>query len=233
MEPQWETKKNKLYRRFVFESFGEAFVFISKIAELAEQKKHHPEIYNLYNVVEVWLSTHEAGDTITDKDTAMAEAIGSLFMAQKDDSLESIDVKNTTKSHFIIHTDGGSRGNPGPSAAAYVVLDDGGAIIKQGGRYLGVTTNNQAEYQAVLLGLEQAKQLCIASVEFKIDSLLVVNQLNGVYKIKNQDLLLIYEQIIRLAKSFALVSYTHVRREHNTQADGLVNKILDEHEKSA
>jgi len=99
----------------------------------------------------------------------------------------SVVINTSNTSHVIIYSDGGSRGNPGPSAAAFVILDNE-TVIDQGGEYLGITTNNQAEYHGVRLGLERALERGIRTLEFRIDSMLVVNQLNGLYKIKNREL---------------------------------------------
>lgn len=137
-------------------------------------------------------------------------------------------VEKTTENSIIMYSDGGSRGNPGPSAAAFVVMNQREEILADGGSYLGVTTNNQAEYQAVYFGLKRASELGAKIVDFRLDSNLVVNQLNGVYKIKNRDLWPIHEQIKLLMPKFDKVTFTHVRREFNQIADGLVNKILDE-----
>lgn len=138
------------------------------------------------------------------------------------------DVSNTSLITSIIYSDGGSRGNPGPSAAAFVIMNKHEEIIADGGSYLGVTTNNQAEYQAVFFGLQKASELGVQFVDFRLDSNLVVNQLNGIYKVKNRDLWPIYEQIKLLLPKFKKVTFSHVRREFNQIADGLVNKILDE-----
>lgn len=129
----------------------------------------------------------------------------------------------------IVYSDGGSRGNPGPSAAGFVVMDTSEATLFEGGKYLGVTTNNQAEYQAVCLGLEKAHEMGAKVVDFRLDSLLVVNQLNGIYQIKNHELWPIYSRIKDLCEVFDKVTFKHVRREFNKLADGMVNKILDEH----
>ena len=132
-------------------------------------------------------------------------------------------------SHVIIYSDGGSRGNPGPSASGFVVMDSHENVIHQGGLYLGITTNNQAEYHGVRLGLEKALELGAKTVDFRIDSLLVVNQLTGIYKIKNRELWPINERIKELVTHFDAVSFSHVRREYNQLADGMVNKILNAH----
>jgi ribonuclease HI len=130
----------------------------------------------------------------------------------------------------VVYTDGGSRGNPGPSASGFVIYSLSGELLFEGGKYLGVTTNNQAEYQAVKLGLEKALELNAQVVSFRLDSQLVANQLTGVYQIKNRDLWPIHESIKELITKFKKVTFTHVRREFNREADAMVNKILDQHE---
>lgn len=132
--------------------------------------------------------------------------------------------------HYILYSDGGSRGNPGPSASGFVVMNANEEVLHQGGMYLGITTNNQAEYHGVRLGLEKALEMGAKTVDFRMDSLLVVNQLNGIYKIKNRDLWPINERIKELATQFDKVTFSHVRREFNQLADGMVNKILNAHE---
>jgi len=130
----------------------------------------------------------------------------------------------------IIYSDGGSRGNPGPSASGFVIMSAKQEVLHQGGMYLGITTNNQAEYHGVRLGLEKALSIGARIVEFRVDSLLVVNQLNGVYTVKNRDLWPIHERIKDLITQFEKVTFQHVRREFNQLADGMVNKILNAHE---
>lgn len=132
---------------------------------------------------------------------------------------------------FVIYTDGGSRGNPGPSAAAYVVLADA-KIIAKGAKYLGVGTNNQAEYNGVLLAYEwlikNVKSPNVKKINFFLDSELVVRQLNGIYKIKDANLKLLAGKIMRLHQQLGSeVSYQSVLREKNKLADSLVNESLD------
>lgn len=140
----------------------------------------------------------------------------------------SIDDKNTTLSIF---TDGGSRGNPGPSASAYIIYNKFNEILESGGSYIGITTNNQAEYTAVLLALRAAQAFANKNdrIVFNIDSLLVVNQMNGLYKIKNRELWPINQQIRELMAGFKEVRFNHVPRESNQAADAKVNEILDAH----
>jgi mutator protein MutT len=146
----------------------------------------------------------------------------------KQQELIGSDVTESTDiSHAIIYADGGSRGNPGPSASGFVIMNDREHVIHEGGMYLGITTNNQAEYHGVRLALEKALEMGVKTVDFRLDSLLVVNQMNGIYKIKNRDLWPIHERIQELVRDFDKVTFTHVRREFNQLADGMVNKILD------
>src|SRR5690606_18985618 len=134
---------------------------------------------------------------------------------------------------IVIYSDGGSRGNPGPSAAGFVILNSQQEVIAEGGEYLGITTNNQAEYQGVRIGLEKAIELGYKKVDFKLDSMLVVNQMKGYYKIKNRELWPINERIRMLMTKFDRVTFTHVNRQFNQLADGMVNKTLDKHKNEA
>jgi ribonuclease HI len=123
--------------------------------------------------------------------------------------------------------DGGSRGNPGPSASGYGILDMHDNIILKEGIYLGITTNNQAEYRALKFGLEKALELEIKNINVYMDSLLVINQMKGIYKVKNKDLWPVHNAIKDLAQGFESISYNHVPRELNKLADSMVNEALD------
>ena len=141
----------------------------------------------------------------------------------------SNDVKKATNDFkTLIYSDGGSRGNPGPSAAAFVIMNNHHDTVDKGGEFMGFASSNQAEYYGVLLGLEKAKSLGIRDIEFRIDSMLVVNQLKGLYKIKNKELIPMNHRIVSLLGNFSNVTFKHVPREMNRAADALVNKILDE-----
>ncbi len=141
------------------------------------------------------------------------------------------DDKKASITSAVIFSDGGSRGNPGPSASGFVILNEKGELVSEGGAYLGITTNNVAEYQAVYLGLERAQELGIKVIDFRMDSLLVCNQMNGLWQIKNTDLAVIKNRIHELANQFEKVTFSHVRREYNKLADGVVNKILDQNQR--
>ena len=128
----------------------------------------------------------------------------------------------------VINADGDSRGNPGPSASGFVIQDETAEkVLETGGRFLGITTNNQAEYRAVLFALQRAKELGVEEIEFRLDSLLVVNQMKGIYKVKNKDLAVIYEEIKKLCQEFGEVKFVHVLREYNKLADAEANRLMD------
>lgn len=145
--------------------------------------------------------------------------------------LDDVEYTSPERGSVVIYSDGGSRGNPGPSAAGYVILDADDRLLFEGGAYLGITTNNQAEYHGVHLGLEKARELGAKRIEFRLDSLLVVNQLNGLYVIRNRELWPIHERIRALVREFDKVTFRHIKREFNQQADSMVNKVLDAHAK--
>jgi ribonuclease HI len=126
-----------------------------------------------------------------------------------------------------LFADGGSRGNPGPSASGFVILDEQDRLLYSDNKYLGLTTNNQAEYHALIQGMEWCISKGIPSVHVYLDSMLVVNQLKGIFKVKNRDLWSLYETAKDISKKFSKFDITHVPRELNKLADGEVNKALD------
>jgi len=132
-----------------------------------------------------------------------------------------------------LYADGGSRGNPGPSACGYVLLDEHEQVLVDKGIYLGITTNNVAEYQGLKHGLEEAWRMGVRHVDVRLDSLLVVNQMRGVFKVKSRDLWPIHEAVKELVATFQKVTFNHVPRELNTLADKAVNRTLDEFKNQA
>jgi ribonuclease HI len=131
-----------------------------------------------------------------------------------------------------IYTDGGSRGNPGDSSCAFVICNMDDIVVEKSGYYIGVATNNQAEYYGFKKGLERARDLGIDKVSLYSDSQLVVNQMNGLYKVKNQELAPLHQDVKEIANSFEKITFTYVPRELNKLADGEVNRILDQHQKN-
>jgi len=126
-----------------------------------------------------------------------------------------------------LSTDGGSRGNPGPAAAAYVLETEDGTVLHAHGEAIGVATNNVAEYRALVDGLRQAVELKVDELEVISDSELLVKQMRGEYRVKNKALIELSLEAAKLAHQIPSVRYTAVRREHNELADRLVNEALD------
>ena len=126
-----------------------------------------------------------------------------------------------------LSTDGGSRGNPGPAAYGYVLEAEDGTVLDARGETIGIATNNVAEYRALIAGLEKALELAVSEVEVVSDSELLVKQMRGEYRVKNEALRDLVVQATRLARQIGQVTYTAVRREHNELADRLVNEALD------
>jgi len=132
---------------------------------------------------------------------------------------------------LTINTDGGSRGNPGPSGIGFVIKDETSKILVEESAYIGETTNNVAEYTALIKGLEEVTKLSnIEEVKVISDSELMVKQLRGEYKIKQEHLQRLANDVKRLENSINKVIYTHVRREFNKEADKLVNIAIDKHQ---
>ena len=126
-----------------------------------------------------------------------------------------------------LSTDGGARGNPGPAAYGFVLESDDGTVLAAEGAAIGVATNNVAEYRALVAGLERALELGVDEVEVVSDSELLVKQMRGEYKVKNEALRGLSLEASRLGRRLRSVSYKSVRREHNELADRLVNEALD------
>jgi probable phosphoglycerate mutase len=126
-----------------------------------------------------------------------------------------------------LSTDGGARGNPGPAAYGYVLEAEDGTVLDARGEAIGVATNNVAEYRALVAGLEKAVDLGLRDVEVVSDSELLVKQMRGEYKIKNEALRELADEAERLEDRLGRVTYVAVRREHNELADRLVNEALD------
>ena len=129
--------------------------------------------------------------------------------------------------HVIVCTDGGARGNPGPAAIGASITDLDGTELDTVSEYIGETTNNVAEYTAVLRGLEVAVDLGADEVTVRSDSELLIRQLQGRYKVKATHLQPLHAEALTLLRGFSRSTLEHVRREFNTRADALVNEVLD------
>ena len=128
---------------------------------------------------------------------------------------------------LIIYTDGGARGNPGPAGIGAIIYGEDKKVIAEISEFIGRATNNQAEYRAVIFAIEKAKKLGAQEIDFFLDSELVVKQLNREYKVKNKELAPLFVKIYNACINFEKVTFTHVRREMNVEADKLANDAMD------
>lgn len=213
--------------RSTWVSFGQAIidkVVMKRLGDVSPEDFDGHETYGSNE--EMYSAYRRYYGPLVGPDTAV-KIIDFSFQAYKHDKTPNqSEIFNVIK-EVKMYGDGGSRGNPGPSASGFVIMDMNGQILYEAGVYLGVTTNNQAEYQALKFGLEQAKKLGAREVHAHMDSLLVINQMKGIFKVKNRDLWPIYEAVKTLCDDFAKVTFTHVPREFNKLADAEVNKCLD------
>jgi ribonuclease HI len=133
------------------------------------------------------------------------------------------------KQKVVTYTDGASRGNPGPAGIGALLLDESGATLAEIYDYIGITTNNEAEYRALIAALERAAEFTMDTVECFMDSELVARQLSGRYKVKSEKMIELHRKVKELAEKFGKVTYSHVRREHPQQrlADKLANRGVD------
>ena|SRR3989344_3069665 len=144
----------------------------------------------------------------------------------------------TSPSELVIYTDGGSRGNPGPAAIGVVFLDGAGTVLKRYGKAIGIKTNNEAEYEAVLFALQKAKatfggeRIASMKVRMRMDSELVCRQLKNEYRVDEERLWPLFMKIRNLLLGFPHISFTHVPREQNREADAMVNEALDRNQGS-
>ena len=128
---------------------------------------------------------------------------------------------------LLLYVDGGSRGNPGPAGVGVVILDQKGKVVKELNKYIGVATNNIAEYSAVIYGLQEALIERADEVEINLDSELVAEQLKGGYKVKNSNIKPLFEQALHLMSGFKKIEIVRIGREKNKHADKLVNKAIN------
>lgn len=127
----------------------------------------------------------------------------------------------------IMYSDGGSRGNPGEAGIGVYIEDENGEVLRELSQFIGIQTNNIAEYKALGRGLEAALDMGITEISCLLDSELVVKQIKGEYKVKNEGIIPMYNMIMPLIKKFQRFEIQHIRREHNKRADALANKAMD------
>ena len=146
----------------------------------------------------------------------------------KNDSNKNIksDIRDAMNGATVF-VDGASRGNPGPAGIGYYILGENGQVLRRGGEFVGFATSRVAEYYALKEGCEQAIELGLKTVRFVSDNLMMVNQMNGVFKLKNVDLFNIYDDIQKLLQNFEAVAFVHVKRVQNSEADKEANLAID------
>ena len=197
------------------------------------------QLSNLYIIYELGV-TGEIKPTPRDKYAAYKFvkdfATANVRLNETSMSVIEIEEEKTTPGHtsprdtansVTINVDGASRGNPGPAGIGYIIHDHTGRIIERGGEFIGFATSRMAEYYAMRKGVERAIELGLKSVKFISDSLMVVNQLSGIFSLKNQDILPIYKDILAKMDQFDAVSFKHVPRSENTLADEEANRAID------
>lgn len=140
---------------------------------------------------------------------------------------QKIENYRETANSATVFVDGCSKGNPGPSGIGYYIIGENGEVLKRGGEFVGFATSRVAEYYALKEGVEQAIELGLSSVKFVSDNLMLVNQMKGIYQVKNVDLIPIYEDIVKMLPKFEAVAFMHIGRENNTEADREANIAVE------
>lgn len=130
---------------------------------------------------------------------------------------------------LVLYSDGGARGNPGPAGIGVVIYDSSDNVVFEISEFLGIATNNQAEYKAILAGISKAKELGVENLVCYLDSELVVKQLKREYKVKNAELAPLFVKVYNLSQGIQSIKFIHIRREKNTVADRLANEAMDKH----
>ena len=160
--------------------------------------------------------------------TNLSEASASVLEVEANKVIsDRVSPRNTANS-ATVHVDGASRGNPGPSGIGYCIYDSSGKVLEQGGEFIGFASSRVAEYYAMKKGVERALALGLKTARFVSDSLMVVNQLNGIFSVKNKDILGIYQDIKQMLDEFDSVSFTHIPRSSNVVADNEANQAIDQ-----
>jgi ribonuclease HI len=156
-----------------------------------------------------------------------AESLGPRRPARKVATARAEVAEDTEGLRVVVNTDGASRGNPGPAGAGWVIRDAAGQVLQASGLFLGKRTNNEAEYEAVINALRAAQELGARDVVLQTDSELLVRQINGIYRVKNERLAQLHEQARSIMQGFRRLDVRHVRREFNADADAEANRAID------
>ncbi len=134
---------------------------------------------------------------------------------------------NESSAWWTLNTDGAAKGNPGPAGAGAILRDPDGTVLAEISRHLGTATNNEAEYFGLIHGLTESLRLGAARLHIRMDSELIVRQIQGQYKVKNERLKALYDQVMALLRDLKAYDIVHVRREFNAEADALASRAAD------
>ena len=199
---------------------------------------------NLYIVYEVSLPESAKIEVARERYSAYKYVAATDFSGLRLDEatvsvlqIENIRKASTTSSEearsaangATVYVDGGSRGNPGPAGIGYYIVGENGEVLRRGGEFIGFATSRVAEYYALKEGIEQALERGLSRVRFVGDNLMMINQMNGIFKVKNRDILPIYNDIQKMLPKFEAVAFVHVRRNMNAAADKEVNRAINRH----
>lgn len=190
---------------------------VYELGVVGEIKPAPRERYTAYKFIKDFATTN----------IRLSETSASVLEIEEGKTTSSHSSPRDTVNSIIINVDGASRGNPGPSGIGYCIYDNSGHIIEQGGEFIGFATSRLAEYYAMRKGIERAIELGYKTARFVSDSLMVVNQLNGIFHVKNQDIAPIYEDIQKELEKFDATSFKHVPRSENLIADREANLAID------
>lgn len=190
---------------------------IYDVTTVGQQKPNPRERYTGYKFIKDFASS---GIKLNEASLSVLEILGGKVTTGK------ISPRDTASS-ATIYVDGASRGNPGPSGIGLYIIDTEGKTVERSGEFIGFATSRVAEYMAMKNGIERAIELGLKSARFMSDSLMVVNQLNGIFTIKNRDIMPIYDTIQKLLENFESVSFTHIPRSDNAIADKEANLAID------
>ena len=190
------------------------------VYEIGVNGEIKPEPFGRYTAYKFVKDFTKSGIHLNEASTSVLEIVEGKISSSR---ISSRDTANSAK----IYVDGASRGNPGPAGIGYYIIGSDSKVIEQGGEFIGFATSRMAEYYAMRKGVERALELDLKSVHFFSDSLMVVNQLNGIFAVKNQDIAPIFKDIEKKLAAFDAVSFTHISRSNNAIADNEANLAID------
>lgn len=182
-----------------------------------------PEVHNRYTVYKYVRDFNNSGIRLSETSAMVLDIENGKNTA----AATNISSFRNTANSATVYVDGASRGNPGPAGIGYYIVDENGRMIKRGGEFVGFATSRVAEYYALREGIEQALELGFKTVRFVSDNLMMVNQMNGIFQVKNADIKEIYDSVRKMIAKFDNVAFVHVSRLQNSAADKEANLAVD------